>query len=269
MLTLPSPPPLLPSSPPPLLLRLSQAIQRHEIRACIVTGAGEAFSAGGNLDWLEDRHNHSPHSNYQTMIQFYNFFLSIRHLNVPTIAAINGHAIGAGMCMTLGCDFRIAAENAKIGFTFVKLGIHPGPCSLVSFSPHLRAGMGASVLLPRLISPQKAFEYLLAGSTVSGVTARNDGLVLEAVSKEQVLPRAIALAESLSANAPIAVQTCLTSLRADKVPFYFFPVRLLITSMAQFTGLDDGLHREATAQAAGYASKVGLLTFFGLCDVPS
>jgi enoyl-CoA hydratase/carnithine racemase len=61
------------------------------------------------------------------MVQFYNFFLSIRHLNVPTIAAINGHAIGAGMCMTLGCDFRIAAENAKIGFTFVKLGIHPGP----------------------------------------------------------------------------------------------------------------------------------------------
>jgi enoyl-CoA hydratase/carnithine racemase len=110
-----------------LLSYSSKAIQRHEIRACIITGAGDAFSAGGNLDWLEDRHNHSPHSNYQTMIQFYNFFLSIRHLNVPTIAAINGHAIGAGMCMTLGCDFRIAAENAKIGFTFVKLGIHPGP----------------------------------------------------------------------------------------------------------------------------------------------
>jgi enoyl-CoA hydratase/carnithine racemase len=78
--------------------------------------------------------------------------------------------------------------------------------------------MGASVLLPRLISPQKAFEYLLAGSTVSGAAARDDGLVLEAVSKELVLPRAVALAESLSANAPIAVQTCLTSLRADKVP---------------------------------------------------
>lgn len=71
-----------------------KATLKNEIRACIVTGHGDAFSAGGNLDWLEDRHSHSPHSNYHTMINFYNLFLSIRHLNVPTIAAINGHAIG-------------------------------------------------------------------------------------------------------------------------------------------------------------------------------
>eukprot|EP00604_Paraphysomonas_vestita_P002399 CAMPEP_0174819668 /NCGR_PEP_ID=MMETSP1107-20130205/3052_1 /TAXON_ID=36770 /ORGANISM="Paraphysomonas vestita, Strain GFlagA" /LENGTH=178 /DNA_ID=CAMNT_0016033615 /DNA_START=310 /DNA_END=846 /DNA_ORIENTATION=+ len=158
------------------------------------------------------------------MIKFYNLYLSVRHLQVPTIAAINGHAIGAGMCMTLACDFRIAAENAKIGFTFTKLGIHPG--------------MGASVLLPRLISPQRAFEYLLTGATVSGTTAQQHGLVLEAVPKNEVLPKAIQLAESLGVNAPIAVQTCIQSLRADK-----------------FTGLDDGLLREANAQAAAYASK--------------
>ena len=65
------------------------------------------------------------------MLKFYNYFLHIRTLRVPTIAAINGHAIGAGMCMTLGCDFRIAAEDAKIGFTFVKLGIHPGNVSYI------------------------------------------------------------------------------------------------------------------------------------------
>jgi hypothetical protein len=87
--------------------------------------------------------------------------------------------------------------------------------------------MGASVLLPRLISPQKAFHYLLAGSTVSGAAARDDGLVLEAVPKEEVLSRAISLAESLSANAPIAVQTSLISLRADKVQAStFFPTLL-------------------------------------------
>jgi enoyl-CoA hydratase len=77
--------------------------------------------------------------------------------------------------------------------------------------------MGASVLLPRLISSQKAFEYLLTGATVSGSVAKDHGLVLEAVSKDHVLPRAVNLAKSLSVNAPIAVQSCISSLRADKV----------------------------------------------------
>jgi enoyl-CoA hydratase/carnithine racemase len=124
------------------------------------------------------------------------------------------------MCMTLACDFRIASMEAKVGFTFVKLGIHPGilPSLLPLRHQSSRSlGMGASVLLPRLIAPQKAFEYLLTGATVSGSVAKEHGLVLEAVSKEEVLPRALSLAESLSVNAPIAVQTCVTSLRADKV----------------------------------------------------
>ena len=113
------------------------------------------------------------------------------------------------MCMTLACDFRIASETAKIGFTFVKIGIHPG--------------MGASVILPRLIPSQKAFEYLLSGATVSGATAQKHGLVLEAVSKESVVPRSIEFAQSIASNSPIAVQTCVHSLRADKVCYYLFP----------------------------------------------
>ena len=69
--------------------------------------------------------------------------------------------------MTLGCDYRIASEKARLGFTFVKLGIHPG--------------MGASVLLPRLIPSQLASYYLATGRTVSGTEAAQDGLVLRAV----------------------------------------------------------------------------------------
>jgi enoyl-CoA hydratase len=129
---------------------MNEAVASQKIRACVVTGAGDAFSAGGDIDWLRERHtSSSPMANRATMIQFYNLFLHIRKLRVPTIAAINGHAIGAGMCMTLACDFRIAADNAKIGFTFAKLGIHPG--------------MGASLLLPRVISEQRANYYLLTG----------------------------------------------------------------------------------------------------------
>ena len=98
----------------------------QSIRSCIVTGEGHAFSAGGDLAWLRERHDSTPYQNRLTMLKFYNLYLHIRPLTVPTIAAINGHAIGAGMCMTLGCDFRIASNEARLGFTFVKLGIHPG-----------------------------------------------------------------------------------------------------------------------------------------------
>lgn len=103
------------------------------------------------------------------MVDFYNRFLCIRNVGVPTIAAINGAAIGAGMCMTLACDMRVAAKNAKLGFTFAKLGIHPG--------------MGSSVLLPRLVGQDMATYLLLSGAVLSGEDARAKGLILEAVEK--------------------------------------------------------------------------------------
>ncbi len=100
---------------------MQAAVDKQEIRSVIITGEGAAFSAGGDLDWLRQRSQTSAFENRRIMIQFYNFYLSVRKIGVPTIAAINGPAIGAGMCMTLGCDFRIAASDAKLGFTFVKV----------------------------------------------------------------------------------------------------------------------------------------------------
>lgn len=148
---------------------LTLAVKDQKIRAVVVTGAGEAFSAGGDLKWLAERHTTSQFKNSTIMVDFYNRFLCIRDIGVPTIAAINGAAIGAGMCMTLGCDIRIAATNAKLGFTFTKLGIHPG--------------MGSSLLLPRVVSQETASYLLLSGAVVSGEEAVRKGLVLEAVEK--------------------------------------------------------------------------------------
>lgn len=102
------------------------AAKQQQVRAVVVTGKGDAFSAGGDLNWLTERHSTAPFLNSSIMVDFYNRFLSVRKIPVPTICAINGSAIGAGMCMTLACDMRIAASNAKLGFTFSKLGIHPG-----------------------------------------------------------------------------------------------------------------------------------------------
>ena len=144
----------------------------QQIRACIITGEGMAFSAGGDLNWLQERSRSAGFKNSRIMVDFYNRFLCVRNIPVPTIAAINGAAIGAGMCMTLACDFRIAAPKAKLGFTFTKLGIHPG--------------MGASVLLPRLVRHETAALLLLTGDVVDGSTAKDMGLVCN-IGDEKVI----------------------------------------------------------------------------------
>jgi enoyl-CoA hydratase/carnithine racemase len=73
------------------------------------------------LDWLRQRHDTAPFLNSLIMVDFYNSFLCIRNVGVPTIAAVNGAAIGAGLCMTLACDIRIVSSTAKLGFTFPKV----------------------------------------------------------------------------------------------------------------------------------------------------
>ena len=88
---------------------------------------------------------------------------------MPTICAINGAAIGAGAAISLACDIRLASSTAKIGFTFSKIGIHPG--------------MGSSVLLPRIVGDEKASYLLLSGSLLTGLEAKTMGLVLDAVDK--------------------------------------------------------------------------------------
>ena len=85
------------------------------------------------------------------MGRFYQLYLSVRDLPCPTIAAVNGAAIGAGLCVALGCDIRVAARDAKLGLNFTRLGIHPG--------------MGATWTLPRLVGPARAAELLFTGGS--------------------------------------------------------------------------------------------------------
>ena len=111
-------------------------INSEDLGAVVLTGEGRAFSAGGDLQFLRDRHKDTPSRNSVIMREFYSRFLSIRNLPVPTIAAINGHAIGAGLCVSLACDLRIANKDARLGVTFAGLGIHPvsrrGSCMCAS-----------------------------------------------------------------------------------------------------------------------------------------
>lgn len=176
------------------------------LRCVILTGAGSAFSAGGDLDMIESRARAGVASpggevrerHRRFMREFYGLFLSIRDLPCPTVAALNGHAIGAGFCVALACDLRVAAHEARLGLNFTRLGIHPG--------------MGATWLLPRLVGPGRAAELLLSGRIVDGSEAERLGLVNRAVPGSEVLDAARRLGAEIAQAAPGAVRATKRSL---------------------------------------------------------
>jgi enoyl-CoA hydratase/carnithine racemase len=170
------------------------------VRAVVLTGEGSAFSAGGDLAMLEAKSSAGREqpgeaaraANRAFMRDFYRLFLAVRDLPCPSIAAIQGAAIGAGLAVALACDLRIAAREAKLGLNFAKLGIHPG--------------MGSSWTLPRLVGPAHAADLLLSGRIIDGVEAERIGLVNAAVPRDEVVATALARAEEIAACAPIAVR---------------------------------------------------------------
>ncbi len=199
------------------------------VKCVIFSGAGKAFSAGGDRDFLFARHHDKPVNNMAEMTKFYRRFLTVRDIPVPTIAAINGPCVGAGACFTLACDLRIALDTAKIGFIFTKIGLHPG--------------LGATHFLPKLIGHQAAAKLLLTGETINGKKAESLGLVGECITStndiEQdnklVLERATEIAKQMSDVHCTASYTLLRTLRAQLG-----------------VGLESALLREADAQAACY-----------------
>jgi enoyl-CoA hydratase/carnithine racemase len=206
------------------------ALTRDEtVRAVVLTGAGRAFSAGGDLDMIEgmaQAGHASPggevrRRNEAFMGRFYRLFLALRALPQPSLAAVNGPAIGAGCCVALACDLRLAARDAKLGLNFVRLGLHPG--------------MAASWTLPRLVGPAHAAELLYAGRLLDGVEAERIGLVNRAVTREALADEALALARAIADNAPLAVRATKRS--------------LALTANAT---LDEQLDQEAREQALGY-----------------
>ncbi|OQR99551.1 hypothetical protein THRCLA_06462 [Thraustotheca clavata] len=194
-----------------------------EFAAIVLTGEGRAFSAGGDLEFLTQRAIDTPTRNSITMRKFYGRFLSLRNLPVPLIAALNGPAIGAGMCISLFADARVVAKDAKLGFTFVHLGLHPG--------------MACTHFLPSLIGPEKSNYLLMSGKVISGEEAYQYGLATKVVDKENVLAEAIKVAEEMTSGSSVATRSLLRSLR-----------------LKQDEGLERALWREADSQANCYAT---------------
>lgn len=163
--------------------------QDPSARVLILTGAGRAFCAGGAISTLQSR---ASRSSAEPPKNFYKRFLALRQLEIPTIAAINGPAVGAGFCIALACDLRIAAAHAKMGLNFVRLGIHPG--------------MAATFTTPRIVGLAKACEVIFTGRLYTGEEAGALGLVNRVVPLENLMDETLALAREIAGNAPIAVR---------------------------------------------------------------
>ena len=162
------------------------------LRCVVVTGAGTAFSSGGELSFLRDTNAIAVAPLRDRMLAFYRSWLAIRDLEVPTIAAVNGHAVGAGFALALACDLRYAAEDAKMLVPFTALGLHPG--------------MATTWLLPEVAGLPLARELLFTGRAVTGTEAAAYGLVNRAVPREKVLAEALDVAGRIAEQAPIATR---------------------------------------------------------------
>jgi enoyl-CoA hydratase/carnithine racemase len=193
-----------------------------DLRAVILTGAGRAFSAGGDASFLRARIADTPENNVQEMRRFYSRFLSLRDVGVPVIAALHGPAVGAGFCVALASDLRVVHASSKYAVNFVRIGIHPG--------------MGATYSLPRLVGHAAASSLLLTGESITGTEAHRLGLATACCeTPEAVVAKAQELALAVGTGSATAVRETLKTLRGSE------------------SALAAALQREAEAQAVNYA----------------
>lgn len=171
----------------------------RSVRVVVVTGRGSAFTSGGDLAWLASAPEAGVDALRDRMLPFYRAWLSIRSLDVPTIAAINGPAIGAGLCLALACDLRYAADTARMGVPFTSLGLHPG--------------MGGTRLLTEVVGAAVARELFLTGRLVAGAEAVRLGLVGRVFEGSALEAEVLQVATSIAANAPIATRLTTQALR--------------------------------------------------------
>ncbi len=167
-----------------------------DISALVLTGAGSAFSSGGNIKTMLAREGafggdvHAVQRQYRMGIQ--RMALAMHRLEVPAIAAINGPAIGAGLDLACMCDIRVASEKARMGETFLDVGIIPGDAG--------------AWFLQRLIGYQQAAALTFTARVIDAAEALRIGLVLEVAPHDDLLPRAHAMAAVIAAKPPQALR---------------------------------------------------------------
>jgi len=162
----------------------------REVRSVVLTGTGSAFSSGGNVKTLREQVGTGlgapVNSRYAYRDGIQRVPRALYELEVPIIAAVNGHAIGAGNDLACMCDIRIASTNARFACSFIKLGLLPGD--------------GGAWLLPRVVGRSRAAELAYTGRAIDAQEALAYGLVSRVVLPQELMPTAMALAQEIAAQ---------------------------------------------------------------------
>ena len=175
---------------------LDQVERDEEVYVVIITGAGRAFVAGADIGEM-------AHMNVEEGLSFSelgnSLLMRVDMFPKPTIAAVNGFALGGGCELSLACDIRIASEKAKFGQPEVGLGIIPG--------------FGGTQRMARIIGTGPAMELIFTADTIDAKQAEKIGMVNHVVPAEELMDAAIAMAEKIASKAQVAIRTSKMALR--------------------------------------------------------
>jgi 2-(1,2-epoxy-1,2-dihydrophenyl)acetyl-CoA isomerase len=176
-----------------LLAALQAAEADTECRVVVLTGAGRAFCAGGDVEYMSGLQKKGDVESFRKLLNAgRDIVVQLAGMAKPVIASVNGVAAGAGCNLALACDYRLASDKAKLGETFVKIGIHPD--------------WGGTWFLPRLVGRSTAFELLATGRMVDAAEALAIGMVDRVVPAEALAEQTAQLAEAIAAAPPLAIQ---------------------------------------------------------------
>ncbi len=171
---------------------LIKAREDRDVRVIILTGKGDTFCSGGDIREMAEGKLRSWDMKNFLWEGVHRIALTLEDLDKPVIAAINGDAMGAGMDMALMCDIRICSEKARLGESYINLGVVPGD--------------GGAYYLPGLVGISKALELFLTGDVMNPEEALKIGIVNRVVPHEDLLSETLALANKIAAKPPMAVR---------------------------------------------------------------
>ena len=172
-------------------------------RVVVITGAGRAFCAGGDVDYMAGLQKEGDVVRFRKLLDAgRDVVTQISEMAKPVIASVNGIAAGAGCNLALACDYRIASDTAKLGETFVRIGLQPD--------------WGGTWFLPRLIGPGRALEMMMTGRMVDAAEALAIGLVDRVVPADALVEETAKLARAIAQGPPLAVAGIKRALAASR-----------------------------------------------------
>ena len=174
------------------------AADNPDVRVVVLTGAGKAFCAGGDMKRMETGTGLTPPEQRDEIRTNHRIVKTIHEMEKPVIASVNGVAVGAGCDLVLACDMRIASEKARFGEVFANVGLVPDA--------------GGTYFLPRLIGSAKAMELILTGRIIDAREADRIGLVNRVVPHDDLKKETMAFAEKLAQGPPLAMGMAKTAI---------------------------------------------------------